>query len=132
MTTVLESGATTVCERVGHPYPETGVAPRSDLRCAPLVNLCAAYAVLGLCAYTILQDVAEITTDNAAISAYTAPLRTRIDVDVTHARVDDQRLVDLRADSTRLRAGAVTLAAQETVLAAALAVIAAQTGRNSV
>src|SRR5215471_16791223 len=126
MTTALERDVTTALKRLAqqpHIVPETGTPPRSKLRWSRLVKLGGAFAILGLGAYAVLQDVAEITTDNAVVSAYTVALRTPIDgvvstsirgvgdrvnrgdvvADVTNVRVDDQRLVDLREHLMRVR-----------------------------
>jgi multidrug resistance efflux pump len=112
--------------------------PRSKLRWSRLVKLGGAFAVLGLGAYAILQDVTEITTDNAVVSAYTVALRTPIDgvvnesvrrvgdpvnrgdviAEVTNVRVDDQRLVDLREHLMRVRADSAAIAAQAIALVA--------------
>ena len=140
MTAVLESDVTKVLERIRRPYavPETGAAPWSKLRWSRLVKLGGAFAVLGLGAYAVLQDVTEITTDNAVVSAYTVALRTPIDgvvnesksirrvgdrvnrgdaiAEVANVRVDDQRLVDLREHLMRVRADAATIALQQAAL----------------
>jgi multidrug resistance efflux pump len=140
MTAVLECDVTTVLKRMAQPYavPEPRAEPHSKLRWSRLVKLGGAFAVLGLGAYAVLQDVAEITTDNAVVSAYTVALRTPIDgmvsesirrvggrvnrgdviAEVTNVRVDDQRLVDLREHLMRERADAATIAAQKTALVA--------------
>ena len=82
MTTVLERDVTKTLRRLAQPpytVPETGAAPASPRRWSRLVKLGGAFAVLGLGAYAVLQDVVEITTDNAVVSAYTVALRTPID-----------------------------------------------------
>ncbi len=121
MTTVLESDATTVFARIGQPYAitETSVAPPSKLRSSRLLKPCGGCAALGLSTYTVLQDVADITTNNAVIAAYTVAPRTDIDG------------ADQRAHPTRVRADVAALATPETVLVeetAALAVLADLTG----
>jgi multidrug resistance efflux pump len=141
MTTVLERDVTTALKRLAqqpHIVPETGAALRSALRWSRLVKLGGAFAVLGLGAYAVLQDVAEVTTDNAVVSAYTVALRTPIDgmvsekatrvgdrvnrgdaiAEITNVRVDDQRLVDLREHLMRVRADAATIASQKAALVA--------------
>src|SRR5262249_26805298 len=141
MTTALEHDVTTALKRLAqqpHIVPETGAAPRSTLRWSRLVKLAGAFAVLGLGAYAVLQDVAEITTDNAVVSAYTVALRTPIDgmvsekatrvgdrvnrgdaiAEITNVRVDDQRLVDMREHLMRVRGDVATIAEQKAALVA--------------
>lgn len=59
--------------------PETGAALRSKLQWARPAKLYRTFAVMGLGAYAVLQDVPEITTDNPVISACTAALRAPSD-----------------------------------------------------